>query len=104
VERTKAICKQLGRGTTEKPDHLQHYLLRAPGNRPRRRTAQQRDELAPFQLSEFHRVPVSQDRTCSFPDWRGLVGEYESHSATNQLLAKVACVRMGQNENPAPTT
>ena len=50
VERTKAICKQLGRGTTEKPDHLQYYLLRAPGNRPRRRrTAQQRDELAPFQ-------------------------------------------------------
>jgi hypothetical protein len=67
VESKKVICKQLGRGTTEKPDHLQDYLLRPPGNRPhRRRTAQQRDELAPFQLSEFHRVPVSQDRTYSF--------------------------------------
>jgi hypothetical protein len=98
VERTKAICKQLGGGPTEEPGHWQHYLLRAPDNRPRRRrTAQQRDELVPFNYPNSSR-PCQPDRTYSLPDWRGLVSEYESRSATNQLLAKVAYVRMGQNE------
>jgi hypothetical protein len=103
VEPTKAICKQLGRGTTEKPDHLQDYLLRAPAIGHAAAALPSSVTNSPFQLSEFHRVPVSQDRTYSFPDWRGLVSEYENHSATNRLLAKVACVRMGQNDNPAPT-
>ena len=38
----------------EEPDHRQRRLLRARQERPRRRTAQQRDELAPFYLIELH--------------------------------------------------
>jgi hypothetical protein len=42
----------------EKPDHRHRRLLRARRERPRRRrSAQQRDELAAFQLIELHAVP-----------------------------------------------
>jgi hypothetical protein len=37
-------------------------VLRARRERPRRRAAEQRDELAPFQLIELHRTPASQGR------------------------------------------
>jgi hypothetical protein len=42
---------------------LYRQLLRACRERPRRcRTADQRDELASFQLIELHSVPASQGR------------------------------------------
>src|SRR5262249_8574958 len=41
------ICVQFGRSAVEKPDHRHHGLLRPRRNGPRRRPAEQRDELAP---------------------------------------------------------
>jgi hypothetical protein len=38
---------------SEEPDR-RHRLLRARRERPRHRTAEQRDEFAPFQLIELH--------------------------------------------------
>jgi hypothetical protein len=43
-------------------------LLRPRRQRPRHRAAEQRDELAPSQLIELHRLPPSQDD--SIADWR----------------------------------
>jgi hypothetical protein len=37
-------------------------LLRPGRHRPRRRAAEQRDELAAFQLIELHLIPASQCR------------------------------------------
>jgi len=34
-------------------------MLRPRRERPRRRAAEQRDERAPFQLTEFHSMPAS---------------------------------------------
>src|SRR5262249_18556417 len=48
------------------PPHLAR-LLRARCERPRdRRAADQRDELAPFQLIELHPVPASQGRITGY--------------------------------------
>jgi hypothetical protein len=42
-------------------------LLRARRERPRdRRTAEQRNQLAPFQLIELHSVPVRQGRIAGY--------------------------------------
>jgi hypothetical protein len=38
------------------------WLLRPRRERPRRRAAEQRDELAPFQLIELHYIPASEGR------------------------------------------
>src|SRR5215470_6060498 len=38
-------------------------LLRASRERPRRRAAEQRDELAPFQLIELHSIPSARARS-----------------------------------------
>ena len=46
-----------------KPDHRHRRLLRARRQRPRgRRAAEQRDELASFQLIELHSIRASQGR------------------------------------------
>jgi putative tryptophan/tyrosine transport system substrate-binding protein len=41
-------------------------LLRARRKRPRRRTAEEHDELAPFQLIELHSIPASQGRIVEY--------------------------------------
>src|SRR6266446_854044 len=45
--------------TMEHADHRHRCLLRARRRRPRRRAAEQRDEIAPFQLIEFPRFNIS---------------------------------------------
>jgi hypothetical protein len=48
----------IDRPVSDKPDHW-HRLLRARRERPRdRRAAQQRDEVATFQLIEWHSMPL----------------------------------------------
>src|SRR5213083_1904346 len=50
-------CTISRRRAAEEPDHRHRRLLRARGERPRRgRAAEQRDETAPFQWIELHRV------------------------------------------------
>jgi hypothetical protein len=44
----------------QKTDHRHRPLLRARRERPSCRAAEQRDELAPLQLIEWHSVPHSQ--------------------------------------------
>jgi hypothetical protein len=43
--------------------HALTRLLRARRERPRRRAAEQRDELATIYLIELHRHPTSRERT-----------------------------------------
>src|SRR5262245_13866525 len=57
--------KGLRRSTAEKPNYRRRRLLCARRERPRRRAAEQRDEIAPFQLIELHSVPS-----------RGRIAEY----------------------------
>src|SRR5262249_1606995 len=44
-------------------------LLRPHRQRPRRRAAEKRDEIAALQLTKLHPLPLSQSD--SIPDWRG---------------------------------
>src|SRR3981081_2099004 len=47
----------------EQTNHRHRQLLRARSERPcNRRAADERDELAPFQLIELHSIPASQGR------------------------------------------
>jgi hypothetical protein len=53
--------------------------LSQSSERPRgSRAAEQRDELASFQLIEVHSVPVSQGRDCRISNWRRIVSGYRS--------------------------
>src|SRR5262245_55281693 len=57
-------CRRL---SIEKPDHRHGRLLRVCRERPRRRrAAEQRDELASFQLIELHSMSASQSRTVGY--------------------------------------
>src|SRR5262249_53099417 len=47
AERRRVVCERLRRATMQKPNHRQRRLLRARRDRPCRRTAEKRDELAP---------------------------------------------------------
>jgi hypothetical protein len=47
-ERAHKVREQVRRSTIEKPDHRHRRLLRTRRERPCRRAAEQRDELAPF--------------------------------------------------------
>ena len=52
TERLREVGKSIGRSAVKKPDYRLHGLLRARRQRPRRRrTAEQRDELAPLHHS-----------------------------------------------------
>src|SRR5262249_5941615 len=51
-------CGTIKRSTADKADHQSRRLLRPRRERPRgRRAAEQRDELAPFPLTEMHPIP-----------------------------------------------
>jgi hypothetical protein len=63
----KEWSKCPGRRTVQKPDH-RRGLLRARRERPRRRAADQGNEIAPIQVTELHPQPTSQGD--SIPDWR----------------------------------
>src|SRR5262245_53367799 len=76
-------CEWTGRGGAEKPNHL-HRLLCAHRERPRRRTAEQRDELA-----------ADHSRTSSV---LALTGLRKSHARTpTTLLAITASTIVNPN-------
>src|SRR5262245_6429940 len=59
------------RSTAEEPDHRHRRLLRTCRERPSSgRAAEQRDELAPFQLVELHSVPSQPGPDCRISDWQ----------------------------------
>jgi hypothetical protein len=59
LERGHEVCKLAGQFAAE---NRHHRLLRPRGERPRCRAAEQRDEVASFQLIELHSIPASQGR------------------------------------------
>src|SRR5207247_294067 len=65
------------RSHTQEPDHRDRSLLRARRQRPRRRAAKQRDELAASQLIELHSALPAD---CRISNWRGSVSGYRSVS------------------------
>jgi hypothetical protein len=48
------------------PPHSLRLLLRPRRERPRSHAAEQRDELAAFQIIELHSIPASQDRVAGY--------------------------------------
>jgi hypothetical protein len=59
VKSTQSIRDCVARLAVEEPDHRHRRLLRPRRERPRHRAAEQRDELAPFQLRELHALPLA---------------------------------------------
>jgi hypothetical protein len=65
TERTNNAHRDLGRPAVDEADGRHHRLLRVHPDRPRsRRAAEQRDELAAFQLIEWHSVPCQREPGC----------------------------------------
>src|SRR5262245_35737638 len=60
MKRGDELCEGAGRLAVEESNHWQGRLLRARRERPSRCAAEQRKELAPFQLIEWHSAPASQ--------------------------------------------
>src|SRR6516164_1332972 len=65
------------RTDTEKSDHRHRRLLRVRRERPHRRAAEERHELAPSQI-ELHSVPSHPEPDCRIPNWQWPVSEYQS--------------------------
>src|SRR5262249_50103736 len=64
---SQTVRQPVRRSAVKESNHRHHWLLRARRDRPRsRRAAEQRDELAPFQLIELHSVPTSQGRITGY--------------------------------------
>src|SRR5437016_6016703 len=60
MKRGSHVCRRTGGCGLEKSHHRHRRLLPARRERPRdRRAAEQRDELASFQVIEFHSVPCA---------------------------------------------
>jgi hypothetical protein len=67
AERGRIARVGIGRSVSDKPDHRHRRLLCARGKRPSRgRAAEQRDELAPFELIEEHSDPANQGRIAGY--------------------------------------
>src|SRR5262249_15597018 len=64
-------------------------LLRPRDEWPRRRPAEQRDELAAFQLVELHSVPAAKP-DCSISNWQGMV-----NGGANQFFGRT---RVGHSQ------
>src|SRR5262249_2416391 len=83
--------------SAEEPDHRHRGLLRARRKRPRgRRAAEQRYELAPFQLIELHSKPTSQGRFAGYRvgrDQSAGIGALAKASPSSAMLtpATFAC-------------
>jgi|SRR6516162_3660633 len=65
-ERRGVINGGLGRTWMEKADDRHRGLLRACRERPRRRPAEERDEIAPSQFIKSHSIPASQSRIAGY--------------------------------------
>jgi hypothetical protein len=57
------------------------------------RAAAERDELAPFQLVEWHSVPRHSGTVCRISHWRGSVRRWRNDFPTCRPLARTADVR-----------
>src|SRR6516162_1129069 len=55
-----------GRRAVEKANYRHRRLLRTRRERPRCRAAEQREEIAPFQLIKFHSIPAGQGRIAEY--------------------------------------
>src|SRR6516165_12193526 len=78
------MCDVGERCATEKSNHRHRRLLRVRRERPRRsRAAEQRDELATFQLVELHSIPPARPDGRIAKGWRIVSG----YGGTYNLLA-----------------
>ena len=69
-----------------------NWLLKVPvrrGKRPRRRAAERRDELAPFQLIELHSIPSSQSA----------LADSVAVGHSNGPAGKAGCVQVSRRAN-----
>src|SRR5262245_47631168 len=75
MKSAQIIREGLKRCRVQKSNHRHRRLLRDRLHRPRRRAAEQRDELAAFQLIESHSIPSSLD--CRISNWQRSVSGYQ---------------------------